>query len=258
MPKEKVQYRTCTLCEAMCGIEITHKDDKILTIKGGKNDPFSRGHICPKAVALKDIHEDPDRLRKPIERTANGWREISWKEALDKTAEGIKSIQKKYGRNAFASYMGNPNVHNLGSMLMAPYFLRALKTRNKFAATSVDQLPHHIVSYHLFGHQLKLPIPDIDNTDFFMMIGANPIASNGSIITVPDVKHRLQSIINSGGEVVVIDPRKTETADIATRHHFIKPSTDVLLLLAMIHTLCKENLVKPGKLKELSPELLIT
>ena len=255
MGKEKKHYRTCTLCEAICGIEITYQDDKIISIKGDGNDPFSRGHICPKAVALKDIHEDPDRLRKPIEKTASGWREISWNEALDKTANNIKSIQKKYGRNAFASYLGNPNVHNMGAILMAPDFLRSLKTRNKFAATSVDQLPHHIVSYHLFGHQLKLPVPDIDNTDFFLMIGANPIASNGSIMTVPDVKHRLKSIIDSGGDVVVIDPRKTETAEIATRHHFIRPSTDVLLLLAMINTLYKDNLVSPGKLGDFTPEL---
>ena len=248
MSREKTHFRTCTLCEAMCGIAITYQGNEILSIKGDKEDPFSRGHICPKAIALKDIHEDPDRLRLPMERTRDGWREISWSEALDKTAKGIQSVQRKYGKDAFASYMGNPNVHNMGAMLMSQGFLRTLNTRNKFSATSVDQLPHHIVAYHLFGHQLKVPVPDIDSTNHFLMLGANPVASNGSMMSVPDVKKRLQAITKSGGKLIVVDPRFTETAEIATEHHFVRPGSDVLLLLAMMNTLFGKQLIQPGKL----------
>ncbi|ARU58987.1 molybdopterin dinucleotide-binding region [Oleiphilus messinensis] len=249
MNKPLTHYRTCNLCEAMCGLEITHTKTEIISIKGDKNDRFSRGHICPKAVALQDLHEDPERLRKPLERTDTGWREISWDEALDKAAAGLSKIQKQYGNNAVASYLGNPNVHNTGAMLMGRHLHNALRTRNKFSATSVDQLPHHIVAWHLFGHQLKIAVPDIDHCTHMLILGGNPVASNGSIMTVPDVKNRLKSIQKQGGKVVVIDPRKTETAEIATEHHFIRPGTDALLLLAMIHILYRDNRVSPGRLE---------
>lgn len=240
----QTHHRTCNLCEAMCGIVITHDAGQIVSIKGDRDDPFSRGHICPKAVALKDIHEDPDRLRKPMARTENGWQEISWKEALDRAAEGIARVQREHGRNAVGTYLGNPNVHNTGAMLLGRLLHDSLGTRSRFSATSVDQLPHHIVAHHLFGHQLKIPVPDIDRTDFMLIIGANPLASNGSIMTVPDVKKRLQAIGERGGRVVVIDPRRTETAALADTHHFIRPGSDVLLLLSMLQVLYAENRVR--------------
>ena len=248
-------YRTCSLCEAMCGIVITHSDGKIISIKGDKNDPLSRGHICPKASALEDLHNDPDRLRVPMERTSDGWKEVSWKHAFDIAADGIRKVQNTYGRDAMATYLGNPNVHNIGAMLMGKHLRHAINSKSNYSATSVDQLPHQIVSYHLFGHQLKIPVPDIDHTDFFLILGSNPVASNGSIMTVPDVKKRLMTIISNGGDVVVIDPRKTETAEIASQHHFIKPGTDVLLLLAMINTLYETFLIKPGRLSRFTPNL---
>ncbi|MCH8543591.1 MAG: molybdopterin oxidoreductase family protein [Alcanivorax sp.] len=244
MSDTQTHYRTCNLCEAMCGIEITHADGKIQSIRGDKEDPFSQGHICPKAVALQDIHEDPDRLRRPMARVGDSWQEISWKEALDRAAEGLQKVQAEHGRNAVASYLGNPNVHNTGAMLLGRLLHNSLKTRNRFSATSVDQLPHHIVAHHLFGHQLKIPVPDIDRTDFMLILGANPIASNGSIMTVPNVKKRLQAIQKRGGQVVVIDPRRTETAAMASSHHFIRPGADVLLLLAFINVLFTDNLVR--------------
>ena len=250
----QTHYRTCNLCEAMCGIEIVTEGEQILSIKGDKQDDFSRGHICPKATALKDLHEDPDRLRQPMERINDEWHEISWEEALDKTAAYLKAVQKKYGRDAVGTYLGNPNVHNLGSMLYGRELLHALRTKNKFSATSVDQLPHHLIAHKLFGHQLQIPVPDIDHCEYFLIIGGNPVASNGSIMSVPDVKNRLKAITQKGGQVVVIDPRLTETAEIASQHHFIKPGSDVLLLLAMIHTLFKEQLATPGHLKAITPE----
>ncbi|WP_201567072.1 molybdopterin oxidoreductase family protein [Psychrobacter immobilis] len=232
---EQTHFRTCNLCEAMCGIVIKHDGDKVLSIKGDKDDPFSQGYICPKATALQDLHEDPDRLRQPVERTANGWKEISWPEALDKVAAGIQTVQKKYGKNALGIYLGNPNVHNLGGMLTVKHLLTSIKTRSRFSATSIDQLPHHIVCMHLFGHMLRIPVPDVNRTQYMLIIGGNPLASNGSIMTAPNMRQKLKDIKARDGKVVVIDPRRTETADIASEHHFIRPATDVLLLLAMLN-----------------------
>jgi len=233
--KIKTSYRTCNLCEAMCGLEIKHQDKKIIIIKGDEKDPFSQGHICPKAIALQDLYEDPDRLLSPMERKEDGWHEISWKSALDKTAKAISSIRKKHGNNALGIYLGNPNVHNLGGSLNIKHLLGALKTHNRFSATSVDQLPHHIVAHHLFGHQLRIPVPDINRCDYMLIIGANPVASNGSIMTVANVRQKIKDIKKREGKVVVVDPRRSETAELASEHHFIKPGSDILMLLAMLN-----------------------
>ncbi|MGB0932266.1 MAG: molybdopterin-dependent oxidoreductase, partial [Chitinophagales bacterium] len=249
MTSTNTKYRTCPLCEAMCGLEITLEGNEILSIKGDKKDPFSRGHICPKAVALKDIHEDPDRLKYPIKRTADGWEQISWEEAYDEVVNNFKAIQAKYGDNAVATYNGNPTVHNYGSLLFSPNFIRALKTKVRFSATSVDQLPHHLAGMTMFGHPLLMPVPDIDRTDFWLIMGANPIASNGSIMTAPDVSNRLKAIQKRGGKVVVIDPRFTETSGKADQHIFIKPATDVWLLLGMVRAVLVRDWVKLGHLE---------
>ncbi len=243
-------YRTCNLCEAVCGIEIEHADGKVLSIKGDKQDPFSRGHICPKALALKEIYEDENRLKLPVKREGNDWKEITWDEAFDEIAQKINEIQTKYGRNAVAVYQGNPSVHNFGTLLNSSLLLKALKTQNNYSATSVDQLPHHFAAWVMFGHPLLLPIADIDRTDFFLIFGANPLASNGSMMTAPDIINRLEAIKQRGGKIVLIDPRRNETARVASEHHFIKPSSDVYFLLAMIHTLFAENLVRLDRLAE--------
>lgn len=247
--KTCVHYRTCNLCEAMCGVEIKSEGREIVAIAGDAHDPFSRGHICPKAVALKDIYTDRDRLKYPVRRTAKGWERIGWDEAFDEVVARLKAVQARYGPNAVAIYSGNPTAHNFGSMLFAPFFLRALKTRQRYSATSVDQLPHHFASFFMFGHQLLLPIPDIDRTDFLLVLGANPVVSNGSLMTAPDVANRLKAIRKRGGKVVVIDPRRTETAEIADEHLFIRPATDVFLLLAILHTIFAEGLAHPGRLE---------
>jgi anaerobic selenocysteine-containing dehydrogenase len=255
MQQVKKHFSTCTLCEAMCGIEVQTQGREILSIVGDKQNPFSEGHVCPKAMALKDLYDDPERIRQPLEKTTEGWQVISWEQAYAKVAESLHAIQQKYGIDSVATYLGNPNAHNMGSILFGPYFYRALKTHNRYSATSVDQLPHHIVSRQLFGHQSQIPIPDIDHTQYFMIIGGNPLASNGSIMTVPHIKRRLKAIQKRGGKVVVIDPKKSETADISCEHHFIKPATDALLLLAMLNTLFKLDLANPGKLAEHVPDL---
>jgi anaerobic selenocysteine-containing dehydrogenase len=254
--EKQKHYSTCTLCEAMCGIEVTTQERQILSIVGDKKNPFSEGHVCPKAMALKDLYEDPDRITHPLKKNSDGWQQVSWEEALDEVAKQLFAAQQKHGVESVGTYLGNPNAHNMGAILFGPYFYRALKSHNRYSATSVDQLPHHIVSRKLFGHQSQIPIPDIDHTQYFMIIGGNPLASNGSIMTVPHIKRRLKAIQARNGKVVVIDPKRSETADMSSEHHFIKPGTDALLMLAMLNTLFANNLVNAGKLLELCPDLL--
>jgi len=247
MSQRSTHYRACHLCEAICGLVIETEGREVVSIKGDKNDPLSRGHICPKAVALKDIHDDPDRLRRPVKRISDGngdaqWQEISWEEALDTTAERLVDIRARHGDDALGVYLGNPTVHNYGMMTHQGNLFRHLRTNNRFSATSVDQLPHHLAALWLFGHKSMFPVPDIDRTDYFLMLGANPIASNGSLWTVPDVKKRIKALKARGGKLVLIDPRHTETAQLASEHHFIKPGTDALFLLAVLNTLFSEKL----------------
>ena len=241
-------YRNCNLCEAICGIEISVGPDQHLDIRGDKDDPFSRGYICPKAVALQDFHFDKDRLRHPVRRTENGWERITWAEAFAEVARNLRRVRVQYGNNSIATYLGNPCVHNYGVILFAPGFIRSLKTRNRFSATSVDQLAHHFASYLMLGHQLLLPVPDVDRTQFFLILGANPAVSNGSMMTAPGMSRRLHDIRQRGGKVVLIDPRFNETARFADQHLFIRPGTDVLLLLALLNVVFEEGLTRPGPL----------
>ena len=242
----RTEYRACNLCEAICGLEFKLEGEKIISIRGDDADPFSRGHICPKAVALKDIHEDSDRLRRPMKRIGNDWREIGWDEAFEFAADRIAALIRQHGNNAVGFYAGNPSVHNLGHLLGIQQLAKLMKTRSAFSASSVDQLPQQLTSLLMFGHQFLIPIPDIDRTDYFLILGGNPIASNGSMMTVPDVAKRLKAIQSRGGKVVVIDPRRTETAEIASEHHFIRPGTDAALLMAMLNIMRAEGLMKPN------------
>ncbi len=250
---KQLHHRACHLCEAICGLSIetsTAADGTmdILSIKGDQQDSFSRGHICPKAVALQDIQNDPDRLRQPMRRIGHEWQPISWDDAFALAAERLSSIQTQHGSNAVGIYQGNPSVHNYGLMTHSNYFLGLLKTRNRFSATSVDQLPHHLVSMQMYGHGMLLPIPDIDATDFMLVLGGNPLASNGSLMTVPDVEKRLKAIQKRGGKLVVVDPRRSETAAIADQHLFIRPGQDAALLIGILNTLFEENLGRASHL----------
>ena len=248
-----LNHRACHLCEAICGltIETTASDSaglQITSIKGDPLDSFSRGHICPKAVALQDIQNDPDRLRQPMQRVGNEWQAIGWDEAFALVAERLATIQERHGQNAVAVYQGNPSVHNYGLMTHSNYFLGLLKSRNRFSATSVDQLPHHLTSHLMYGHGLLLPIPDINHTDFMLILGGNPLASNGSIMTVPDVEKRLKAIQARGGKVVVVDPRRSETAAMADQHIFVRPGGDAALLFGVLNTLFSEGLSRDSHL----------
>lgn len=250
-------YRACHLCEAICGLAIetaaanpasAHEAPRILSIKGDPLDPFSRGHICPKAIALQDIQDDPDRLRHPVRRVGEQWQAIDWQDAFELIAERLFDVQQRHGQNSVAVYQGNPSVHNYGLMTHSNYFLGQLKTRNRYSATSVDQLPQHLTSFLMYGHGMLLPIPDIDHTDFMLILGGNPLASNGSIMTVPDVEKRLKAIQARGGKVVVVDPRRSETAAMASQHVFVRPGGDAALLFGLLHTLFDEGLARGSHL----------
>jgi len=250
LAEASTHYRACNLCEAICGVEIRVEGGRVVSIRGDAADPLSRGHICPKAVALQDLETDPDRLRRPLRRRGDGgWEPVGWDEALDEIAARTRRIQAEHGRDAVGVYLGNPNVHNLGAMLYLRPFVRALGSRNRFSATSVDQLPHHLAAMLMFGHQFLLPVPDVDRTDFLLVLGANPLASNGSMMTAPGMRERLKALRGRGGKLVVVDPRRTETARVADRHLAIEPGTDALFLLALLDVLFAEDLARPGRLE---------
>jgi len=259
---------TCPLCEASCGILVDVDGEQIRSIRGDGDDPFSRGYVCPKVAAIADLHDDPDRIRAPMIRTGSSWREVSWEDALDRAAAGLRRIRTRHGRDAVAMYYGNPVAHNLGLLTHTPAFARALRTRNIYSASSADQLPQMLAALRMFGHLALIPVPDLDRTDLLLVFGANPLVSNGSLMTAPNVKSRLRAIRDRGGRLVVVDPRRTETAESADEHVAIRPGTDALLLAAMVHVVFAEGLTRLGRfagqaknvaaladlVRELSPE----
>jgi anaerobic selenocysteine-containing dehydrogenase len=244
----------CTLCEAHCGIAVEVEDDRVIRISGDPDDVMSHGYICPKAAALADIHSDPDRLRHPVKRVGDRFVEIGWDEALALAADGLRAVQDHYGADAVATYLGNPGAHSAAA-LAAGVLRKAIGTINNYSATSADQLPQHRTSYEMFGHFALLPVADIDRTDHMLILGANPAVSNGSIMTAPGVRDRLKRIRARGGKVVVIDPRRTETAKHASEHIQVRPGGDPYLLLGMLHVLFSEGLVRLGRLEQHSDGL---
>jgi anaerobic selenocysteine-containing dehydrogenase len=239
-------FRTCPLCEATCGLELTVADGAVTRIRGDRDDVFSRGFICPKGTTLGHVHDDPDRLRVPLVRRDGELRAATWEEAFAEVARRLPPIIQDHGRDAVAVYLGNPTVHNLSGILYSRVLLRALGTRNLYTASTVDQRPKEISSALLFGTLLSHPVPDLDRTAYLLLLGANPLASNGSLATAPDWPGRLRRIRERGGAVVVVDPKRTRTAERASEHVPIRPGSDALLLMAMVHTLFAEGLVDPG------------
>ena len=245
-------HRSCNLCEASCGLSIEVGGrpgaERVVSIRGDADDPLSHGYVCPKGIALQDLQSDPDRLRTPVRRTSGGgWEPMSWDDALDRVADALCRIRDVHGGDAVGLYLGNPITHGWAPVTFVPMLLQALGTRNRYSAASVDQQPQHLLAYLLFGSPLLLPVPDLDRTDLLLVVGGNPLVSNGSIMTAPDMRRRLEALRARGGRVVVIDPRRTETADAADEHVFVRPGTDVWLLAAMLHVIVDEGLVSLGR-----------
>lgn len=239
-------YRTCPLCEATCGLELTVRDGEVLRIRGDRDDVFSRGFICPKGSVLGQLHADPDRLRAPLVRRNGRHEEVSWEEAWRAVAEGLGGAVARHGRERLAVYLGNPNAHNLSPLLYNRTWVRALRTRQRYSASSVDQLPKQLASGWMFGSPTAVAVPDLDRTDYLLILGANPMASNGSLCTAPDFPGRLKAIRGRGGRVVVVDPARTRTADEADEWVPIRPGTDALLLAAIARELFDTGRVDPG------------
>ena len=241
---ERVAYRTCPLCEATCGLEIEVVDGKVKRIRGDRANPFSAGFICPKGSTLKQLHEDPDRLRHPLIKEPEGHRRASWEEAFALVAERWEQVTGQYGRQAVAIYVGNPNVHQLDNTVGVRGLIRSLGTKNIFTASTVDQMPKHVAAGLMFGHPLNIPVPDLDRTDYLLMLGANPYESNGSLCTAPDFPGRMEKIRARGGKVVVVDPRRTKSAANADRWIPIRPGTDAALLLALANVIVTAGLAR--------------
>ena len=241
-----IAHRTCPLCEAVCGLRITLDDaGRVTDVRGDADDPFSRGFICPKGASLGALDEDPDRLRAPLVREGGEWREVTWPEAFAAVERGLTEVIDRHGREALGVYLGNPNAHTVAGALYAPALARALGTRQIFSASTADQMPKHVAAGLMFGHPLSIPVPDVDRTGHLLMLGANPLESNGSLWTAPDLPGRLKALRRRGGRLVVVDPRRTRTAALADEHLFIRPGTDAYLLFGIVHTLLAEDLVAP-------------
>src|SRR5215467_12989429 len=250
MTAKKISYATCPLCEATCGLEIETRGREIMAIRGDAQDVFSHGYICPKAYSLKELHADPDCVREPMVRQGDQWMKVSWRDAFAEIERGLMPVLKEHGRDSLAIYVGNPNAHNIASLLYLPALLQTAKTHNFFSASTVDQMPKQVAAGLMFGTLLSIPVPDLERTEYLLLLGANPLVSNGSLMTAPDMRGRLRRLRQRGGKLVVIDPYRTRTAEEADAHHFIRPGADALLLFAMVHTLFAEALVQPGRLAD--------
>ncbi len=249
-PGDTVVHRICPLCEACCGLELTIREGRVAGIRGHEADVFSAGYICPKGFALKELHEDPDRLRRPLIRRGDAFVEASWDEAFAEIGRRLPPILEEHGRHAAAVVVGNPSAHKMGLLLYFSRLAKALGSRNVFSASTLDQMPKQLSCGLMFGHWLSVPVPDIARSDFLLILGANPAASNGSLWTVPDFRGKAKAMRARGGRLVVIDPRRTETAELADEHLFIRPGGDVFLLLGMVHALFAEDLVRLGRLAD--------
>ena len=242
----RTAYRTCPLCEAGCGLEITVKGEAVTRIRGDRDDVFSHGFICPKGSTLKQLHDDPDRLRQPLVKRDGVHVEVEWDEAWQVVRDGINGVIERHGRNAFAAYQGNPNAHNLGALTFGRTLSQSIGTRQHYSASTVDQMPRQVAAAYVFGTAVSVPVPDLDRTDYLMILGGNPYASNGSLCTAPDFPGRIEAMRGRGGKLVVVDPRRSRTAEEADEWLPIRPGTDALFLMSIVNVLFADGLAEPG------------
>ena len=241
-----IAYYTCPLCEATCGLELHIEDQEVRLVRGDRDDVFSHGYLCPKGTAIRALEADPDRLRCPQIRVGDTWRDATWDEAFELIDANLTRIVTEQGPDAVAVYLGNPGAHNLSGLLYNRVLLQAMRTQNVYSASTVDQMPKQVSAGLMFGAALSIPVPDVDRTDYLLMLGANPFASNGSLMTAPDIPGRLRALRARGGRLVVIDPRRSKTAEEADEHCFIRPATDAHFLAALVHVLFADDLVDVG------------
>ena len=234
---------TCPLCEATCGLQVTVDDGRITEVRGDAEDVFSRGYICPKGASIGALHADPDRLTQPMLRRDGVHEPVTWDEAFAAIDAGLNEVVERHGRDSLGIYLGNPGSHNLSAVLYNRVLIKAMGTRHLYSASTVDQMPKHLSSGYLYGDPVTIPVPDLDRTQYLLLLGANPLVSNGSLMTAPDVRGRLRAIRQRGGKVVVVDPRRTRTAEVADEHLAIRPGTDAFFLFAVVHVLFDEGLV---------------
>jgi anaerobic selenocysteine-containing dehydrogenase len=251
MPRDtETRYHQCTICEACCGLELEVSGREVVSIRGDAEDAFSHGFVCPKGAAMRELDADPDRLRQPLVRRGGVHVPVSWDEAFEEIDRGLRPIIDAHGPDSVAFYLGNPGAHSTGLLLYNQALLTGFRSRNRYSASTVDQYPKQVAVGLVFGTPFSIPLPDIDRSRYLLMLGANPMASNGSLWTVPDFRGRARKLRERGGKLVVVDPRRSETAEIADEHIAVRPGTDALLLAGMVHALFAEGLVNPGRLAE--------
>ncbi len=249
MAASSTRYATCPLCEATCGLELTVEGDAVTAVRGDSADVFSKGFICPKGASIAALDTDPDRIHTPLIKRDGHFDEASWDEAFAEIDRRLPPLLEEHGRDSVGVYVGNPGAHNFSTILYGRVLLKALGTKNIYTASTVDQMPKQVSAGHMFGGALSVPIPDVDRTDHLLILGANPLASNGSLMTAPDMRGRLRRLRERGGRVVVFDPRRSRTAEEADEHHFIRPGTDALLLFALAEVLITEGLTDTARLE---------
>jgi anaerobic selenocysteine-containing dehydrogenase len=242
--------RICPLCEATCGLVLSIDDGRISGARGDRDDVFSHGFICPKGASFAELDNDPDRLTQPMVRRDGELLETTWEDAFAAVAEGLQRVIGATGGSSVGIYLGNPNAHTIAGALYGPAVIRALGTRNIFSASTLDQMPKHVACGYLYGNPLAFTVPDLDRTDYLVIIGGNPLVSNGSLATAADFVGKLKALRHRGGRLVVLDPNRTRTAEMADRHLAVRPGTDGALLFAIVHVLFDEDLVDLGGLAD--------
>ena len=244
-----VHTRTCSLCEAMCGLHVHVENGRVARIRANEDDVWSRGYICPKGTTLGHLHEDPDRLRRPLVRDGSSWREVTWPQAFAEIERRLRPVLARGDRTALSCYIGNPTAHNFSLSRYVPAFVAMSQLPRLYSAGTVDQWPKNVAVALMYGGMWTIPLPDLDRTDHLLVLGANPHASQGSLLAAPDILGRFDAIRRRGGKVVVVDPRRTGTVRHADAWIPIRPGTDAALLMAMVHVLFAEGRVKLGALE---------
>src|SRR3954451_15080368 len=251
MSEQKITF--CRICEAHCGMVATVEDGRVVKLRPDRDHPLSKGYACPKGIAMLDVQNDPDRVTHPLRRRADGsgFDRVSWTEALDDIGARLRKIIDVRGPKSVGWYMGNPGAFSYSHPLWVKGFLDALGSPHSYTASSQDVSNRFAASWFLYGSPFIVPIPDLERTDLLLVVGANPMVSHGSVLSAPRIKDQLHAIADRGGRVVVVDPRRSETAR-AFEHVAIDPDGDAWLLLSMLEVIFAEGLEDRGAIERQS------